>query len=101
MSEPSTPGWHTACFHHGKTGAGYVRVAHDPPRAFLFPPLVGSSNGSGPDELEFGEANVAEFARTNSIRSAGELNSRLLAHVSAFCGDHFQDDATVVVIAAT
>jgi hypothetical protein len=24
----------------------------------------------------------------------------LLARVSGFCGDHFQDDATVVVIAA-
>ncbi|MGC2617023.1 MAG: PP2C family protein-serine/threonine phosphatase [Terracidiphilus sp.] len=60
----------------------------------------GITEASGPDEQEFGEANVAEFARTNSSRSAGELNSRLLAHVSAFCGDHFQDDATVVVIAA-
>ena len=60
----------------------------------------GITEASGPDDEEFGEANVAEFARANSSRSAGELNSRLLAHVSAFCGDHFQDDATVVVIAA-
>jgi sigma-B regulation protein RsbU (phosphoserine phosphatase) len=60
----------------------------------------GITEASGPDEQEFGEANVAEFARTNSSRSAGELNNRLLARVSGFCGDHFQDDATVVVIAA-
>ena len=60
----------------------------------------GITEASGPDEQEFGEANVAEFARMNSSRSASELNIRLLAHVSGFCGDHFQDDATVVVIAA-
>ena len=60
----------------------------------------GVTEASGPDEQEFGEANVAEFARTNSTCSASELNSRLLAHVSGFCGDHFQDDATLVVIAA-
>jgi serine phosphatase RsbU (regulator of sigma subunit) len=59
----------------------------------------GITEASDPDEQEFGEANIAEFARTNSIRSAGELNNRLLARVSSFCGDHFQDDATLVVIA--
>lgn len=60
----------------------------------------GITEASNADELEFGEANVAEFARTNSISSAGELNNQLLARVSSFCGDHFQDDATLVVIAA-
>jgi sigma-B regulation protein RsbU (phosphoserine phosphatase) len=60
----------------------------------------GITEASGPDEQEFGEANVAEFARSNSTLSAGELNNRLLARVSGFCGDHFQDDATLVVIAA-
>ena len=60
----------------------------------------GITEASGPDEVEFGEANIAEFARKNCTRSAGELNSLLLARVSGFCGDHFQDDATVVVIAA-
>ena len=60
----------------------------------------GITEASGPDEQEFGEANVAEFARKNSTCSAGELNNRLLTHLSGFCGDHFQDDATLVVIAA-
>lgn len=60
----------------------------------------GITEASGPDQQEFGEASVAEFARTNSSHSAGELNSLLLAHISGFCGDHFQDDATVVVVAA-
>ncbi|MGA8729129.1 MAG: PP2C family protein-serine/threonine phosphatase [Terracidiphilus sp.] len=60
----------------------------------------GITEASDPDEQEFGEENVAEFARANSAHAASELNSRLLAHVSGFCGNHFQDDATVVVIAA-
>ena len=60
----------------------------------------GITEASGPDEQEFGEANVAEFARKNSTCSAGELNNRLLTHLSGFCVDHFQDDATLVVIAA-
>ena len=60
----------------------------------------GITEASDRDEQEFGEANVAEFARKNSIRSAGELNNRLLARVSGFCGGHFQDDATLVVIGA-
>lgn len=60
----------------------------------------GITEASGPNEQEFGEENIAEFARTNSTLSAGELSNRLLARVSDFCGDHFRDDATLVVIAA-
>jgi sigma-B regulation protein RsbU (phosphoserine phosphatase) len=60
----------------------------------------GITEACGPDEEEFGEENVAEFARTNLTNSATELNSRLLAHVAGFCGNQFHDDATVVVIAA-
>jgi sigma-B regulation protein RsbU (phosphoserine phosphatase) len=71
---------------------------HPGDRLLLF--TDGITEASGPDEQEFGEANVAEFAQSNSTCSAGELNNRLLAHVSDFCGDHFQDDATLVVIAA-
>lgn len=60
----------------------------------------GITEASGPGEEEFGEENVAEFARMNLTHSATELNSQLLAHVAGFCGNRFQDDATVVVIAA-
>ncbi len=60
----------------------------------------GITEACGPDEEEFGEENVAEFARTNLTNSATELNSRLLAHVAGFCGNQIHDDATVVVIAA-
>jgi serine phosphatase RsbU (regulator of sigma subunit) len=49
---------------------------------------------------EFEEASIAAFAKANSTLSSKELNNRLLAQVSAFCGAQFQDDATLLVIAA-
>jgi sigma-B regulation protein RsbU (phosphoserine phosphatase) len=49
---------------------------------------------------EFEEASIAAFATANRALAASELNSRLLAEVSAFCGAQFQDDATLLVIAA-
>jgi sigma-B regulation protein RsbU (phosphoserine phosphatase) len=60
----------------------------------------GITEASGTDEQEFGEARIAAFALAAGARSASELNSGLLAQVAAFCGDHFQDDATLLVIAA-
>ncbi|MGB6720897.1 MAG: PP2C family protein-serine/threonine phosphatase [Terracidiphilus sp.] len=49
---------------------------------------------------EFEEKSVAEFAESNRSLSATELKNRLLAKVTAFCGAQFQDDATLLVIAA-
>jgi phosphoserine phosphatase RsbU/P len=49
---------------------------------------------------EFEESGIAAFAKANSQLSAKELNSRLLAEVTAFCDAQFQDDATLLVIAA-
>jgi len=49
---------------------------------------------------EFEEESIATFARANSILGANELNRLLLAQVSAFCANQFQDDATLLVIAA-
>jgi sigma-B regulation protein RsbU (phosphoserine phosphatase) len=49
---------------------------------------------------EFEESSIAAFAQANNALSANELNSRLLAQVSNFCGAQFQDDATLLVIAA-
>lgn len=48
---------------------------------------------------EFGEQGVAEFAQTHPGDSARELTNLLLDRVSDFCANHFQDDATLVVIA--
>ena len=49
---------------------------------------------------EFGSHNVAAFAKSHATYSAKELNEQLLAQVTAFCGAQFQDDATLMVLAA-
>jgi sigma-B regulation protein RsbU (phosphoserine phosphatase) len=60
----------------------------------------GITEAAGADEQEFGEANVAACAQANCRRTASELNSALIAQVDGFCGSHFHDDATLLVIAA-
>ena len=67
-------------------------------RLFLF--TDGITEASDTDENEFEEARIAAFAKDNRTLSAHELNSRLLAEASAFCRNQFQDDATLLVIAA-
>lgn len=49
---------------------------------------------------EFEEGRIAAFASANAALSAKELTSRLLSQVSDYCGARFQDDATLLVIAA-
>jgi sigma-B regulation protein RsbU (phosphoserine phosphatase) len=60
----------------------------------------GVTEASDMNENEFEEARIAAFARDNRTLSAHELNNRLLAEASAFCRNQFQDDATLLVIAA-
>ncbi|MGA2166937.1 MAG: PP2C family protein-serine/threonine phosphatase [Terracidiphilus sp.] len=60
----------------------------------------GITEASDAEGREFEETSIATFAKANSTLSAKELNSRLLAKVTAFCGAHFRDDATLLVIAA-
>jgi phosphoserine phosphatase RsbU/P len=60
----------------------------------------GITEAAGPDDEEFGETHLASLAQTNSARTAAEMNRLLLEQVSAFCGAHFEDDATLLVIAA-
>ena len=67
-------------------------------RLFLF--TDGITEASNSDGQEFDEASIAAFAQGNGTLSAKELNNRLLAQVSAYCNDQFQDDATLLVIAA-
>jgi sigma-B regulation protein RsbU (phosphoserine phosphatase) len=52
------------------------------------------------DGLEFEETSIGRFAKANNTLSASELNRRLLAQVTAYCDAQFQDDATLLVIAA-
>lgn len=59
----------------------------------------GITEASGPHGQEFGEDNIAALAKANSSSSASELNRRVLARASDFCGGQFQDDATLLVIA--
>jgi phosphoserine phosphatase RsbU/P len=51
-------------------------------------------------ETEFGEENLAALALVHRARPAAEMNKLLLAEVSRFCEARFQDDATLMVIAA-
>ena len=60
----------------------------------------GITEAEAPNEGEFGEERVAAFAEVNRRKSARELTDALLEHVSAFCGGQFQDDATLVIVAA-
>jgi len=60
----------------------------------------GITEASDTNGQEFEEARIAAFAKANNALTASELNDRLLAQVSAFCGAQFQDDATLLVIAA-
>ena len=70
-----------------------------PDRLLLF--TDGITEAEGANGQEFGEESVALYAQSNSRKSAKELTNGLLARVSAFCEDHFRDDATVVVVAAS
>jgi len=60
----------------------------------------GISEASDAEGREFGETSIEAFARANATLSARELNSLLLAQVASLCGNQFQDDATLLVIAA-
>jgi sigma-B regulation protein RsbU (phosphoserine phosphatase) len=67
-------------------------------RLLLFTDGITEAEGAGAQE--FGEESISSFAKANSRKSAKEITSGLLAQVSAFCGGRFQDDATLVVVAA-
>ena len=61
----------------------------------------GITEASDGDGREFEETSIATFAKSNAALSASELNSQLLARVTAHCGAQFHDDATLLVIAAS
>jgi sigma-B regulation protein RsbU (phosphoserine phosphatase) len=60
----------------------------------------GITEASEADGNEFEETGIATFALAHSGMSAKELTSGILAQVTAFCGGHFHDDATLLVIAS-
>jgi sigma-B regulation protein RsbU (phosphoserine phosphatase) len=60
----------------------------------------GIAEASDEEGQEFEEQRIAAFAKANVTLSAKELTSRLLSEVSAYCNARFEDDATLLVIAA-
>jgi serine phosphatase RsbU (regulator of sigma subunit) len=60
----------------------------------------GITEAYGQDEVEFGEERLALAALAGSKHTAAEMSRLLLEEVSTYCGSHFHDDATLLVIAA-
>lgn len=60
----------------------------------------GITEAENADEQEFGEENVAAFARSHRDLRAAEMNRLLLERVSSYCQNRFRDDATLLVVAA-
>jgi sigma-B regulation protein RsbU (phosphoserine phosphatase) len=60
----------------------------------------GITEASDADGKEFEETSIATFAKANVALTANELNRQLLTQVTDHCGGLFQDDATLLVIAA-
>jgi len=76
-----------------------AKIALNPgDRLLLF--TDGITEVAGAHEEEFGEERLAAAAQANRASSAAELNRELLAMVTEFGAGHFQDDATLVVVAA-
>ena len=53
------------------------------------------------DEESFGEHNLIRIARENPSCSAEELMGLLIRAASQHTGEHFQDDASLIVLKAT
>lgn len=60
----------------------------------------GITEASDASQVEFGEERVANLAERLHLASAEEMNQSLLNEVDRLCGARFEDDATVVLIAA-
>jgi sigma-B regulation protein RsbU (phosphoserine phosphatase) len=59
----------------------------------------GITEACSPADEEFGEARLLGVLKAHRALSAGELQSKILAVVAEFSGDHWQDDATLLVLA--
>ncbi|HYM80585.1 MAG TPA: SpoIIE family protein phosphatase [Candidatus Limnocylindria bacterium] len=60
----------------------------------------GMVEAENPERELFGEERLLEVLRRHARASAPELRGALVAAVAAFCEQDFQDDATLVVVAA-
>jgi sigma-B regulation protein RsbU (phosphoserine phosphatase) len=78
-------------------GRGEVQLAAGD-RLVLF--TDGVTEASSAAREEFGEERLVAVLLENRHLSAGELQKRILAEVAKFSGGRFEDDATLVVVAA-
>jgi serine phosphatase RsbU (regulator of sigma subunit) len=60
----------------------------------------GITEARNSDDVEFGEERLIELAIENRACSAPALQARLADAVATFAGGAFQDDATLIVLAA-
>ena len=67
-------------------------------RLLLFTDGITEAEGSHSEE--FGMEKVAAFAKAHAANSAESTHQQLLAQVTGFCGGQFQDDATLLELAA-
>jgi phosphoserine phosphatase RsbU/P len=75
------------------------RIALSPgDRIYLF--TDGITEATGANGEEFGETGVLQVAIRERACSAGEIRERLLGEVRQFCDSQFNDDATLLLIAA-
>jgi sigma-B regulation protein RsbU (phosphoserine phosphatase) len=66
-------------------------------RVILFTDGVTEASDSG--DAEYGEARLLELLKENVAASAVELQRMILTSAAEFCGGHWRDDATLIVIA--
>ena len=69
---------------------------HSADKLLLFTDGISEAVGRGGEE--FGEDKLAALASSQLSGSVSEMNKQVLDQVTDFCGGHFQDDATVLVI---
>jgi sigma-B regulation protein RsbU (phosphoserine phosphatase) len=58
----------------------------------------GVTEARSADGEEFGEDRLVEFVKEHQELGAAELQKKILAAVTEFCGGNFQDDATVLAL---
>jgi phosphoserine phosphatase RsbU/P len=84
-------------FEDWSAAQGKVELA-DGDRLLLY--TDGITEATGPDGEEFGMERLGALACANRNDNAAELHARVLADAVRFCGGAFEDDATLLVMAA-
>jgi sigma-B regulation protein RsbU (phosphoserine phosphatase) len=61
----------------------------------------GVTEANSPEGEEFGEARLLGLLEEHRQLSAGELQKKILDAAAGFCGGHWRDDATLVILAVS